>query len=307
MDSHKQELLEHFHEMETDELEEKIRSDALTEIAREVAVLELASREKIPAGKYSSSATITSTLTHPVDYKSFWNMSGGGFGMIGKGSITVSPDKVAMKGNVRWRGWAYMGGIAAIVVALSILNYLVTRKSGAVGGVLWLYLGSLFFKSRGVVEIDRNTIANVTRQDCKVRFEATDPYEKKIKKGYFTAPSLDIATQLEAILLNKQQIVSNDVGEEEGLTELMVAAANGDANRVQQLIEAGADVNARSNSGATALIYSARNNHLTTAKALFSAGADVNATSTKGSTALSIAIRWNHSELIAYLVQHGAK
>ena len=94
--------------------------------------------------------------------------------------------------------------------------------------------------------------------------------------------------------------------EEEGLSELMTSAADGDLERVRELTSFGCEVNAKSPSGATALMYAVRNNQLAVAKFLVSAGADINTSSAKGSTALTIAKKFGHSDLVAYLEQHGA-
>lgn len=58
---------------------------------------------------------------------------------------------------------------------------------------------------------------------------------------------------------------------------LISAARNGDEQAVKQLLEQGADVEARTETGATALIAAAYRNHLEVAEMLIEAGADVNA------------------------------
>ncbi|WER48608.1 ankyrin repeat domain-containing protein [Cupriavidus sp. WKF15] len=93
--------------------------------------------------------------------------------------------------------------------------------------------------------------------------------------------------------------------EQNGLTELMQSAADGDLTRVNDLLRYGVDVNARSGRGATALMYAARNNRLEIADALVAAGADVNVRSEGNSTALSIASRFGHQALADFLRQHG--
>jgi uncharacterized protein len=61
-----------------------------------------------------------------------------------------------------------------------------------------------------------------------------------------------------------------------GCNQLMIAAENGELNRVRALLGKGADVNARSKSGHTALILAAAAGHLEVVKALLNAGADAN-------------------------------
>lgn len=96
------------------------------------------------------------------------------------------------------------------------------------------------------------------------------------------------------------------LAEEDGLTELMRCAADGDTTRVKDLLNFGAPVNAKSLRGTTALMYAARNSHLDIAKALIIAGANVNARSDANATALSIATRYGHQQMADYLRHQGA-
>lgn len=94
---------------------------------------------------------------------------------------------------------------------------------------------------------------------------------------------------------------------EDGLTEIMVCAANGDLERIRELVEYGGDVNARSASGTTALMYAARNNRLAIVEFLLDAGADPRLKSEKGSTSTDIARKFGHLEIAARLEQHGTR
>lgn len=58
--------------------------------------------------------------------------------------------------------------------------------------------------------------------------------------------------------------------------QLMIAAENGDLNRVREQLERGVNVNARSQSGHTALMLAAAAGHLEVVKALLNAKADPN-------------------------------
>ena len=79
--------------------------------------------------------------------------------------------------------------------------------------------------------------------------------------------------------------------EEEGVTELMGAAADGDTGRVVALLAApGIDVNAATGSGWTALMLAANGGHTEVVTALLAApGLDVNAANGDGDTALALA------------------
>lgn len=93
--------------------------------------------------------------------------------------------------------------------------------------------------------------------------------------------------------------------ESEGLTELMVASAEGNLVRVKELLSYGAEVNERSTSGSTALMYAALNNHVEVAKSLLEAGANIGNSSDKGSTAHSIAKKRSYNDMIELLELHG--
>ncbi len=85
----------------------------------------------------------------------------------------------------------------------------------------------------------------------------------------------------------------------DGLDELMLSAANGNMERLRELVAYGRDVNVRSPTGATALMYAARNNHAECIRFLLSVGADPMLASDKGATALAIAEKFGHAESAA--------
>lgn len=76
--------------------------------------------------------------------------------------------------------------------------------------------------------------------------------------------------------------------------ELCLAAADGQAARVAELVSAGASPNAVGPSGETPLMLAARNGHLNAIDALLQAGADPSICTPKGSTAQAIAVRSGH-------------
>ena len=91
---------------------------------------------------------------------------------------------------------------------------------------------------------------------------------------------------------------------DEGLTEIMVCAANGDLARIRELVNYGVNVNDHSTSGTTALMYAARNNHLAVVEFLLSAGADKTKKTDKNSTASDIAKKHGHHEVATYLEKY---
>lgn len=95
--------------------------------------------------------------------------------------------------------------------------------------------------------------------------------------------------------------------ENEGLTEIMICAANGELSRIKELVSFGIDVNSRSKLGTSALMYAVKNNHREVVEFLLAAGADANLTSKKGASALSIATKFQYGDLISILTQSGSR
>jgi ankyrin repeat protein len=104
-----------------------------------------------------------------------------------------------------------------------------------------------------------------------------------------------------------------------GQSALMWAAAEGHANVVSALIDAGADVHTRLSSGFTPLLFAVREGRTNVVRLLLRAGADVNepvpAGQRKGyggrmppigATPLLLAVQNAHYELAAYLLEEGA-
>jgi ankyrin repeat protein len=109
--------------------------------------------------------------------------------------------------------------------------------------------------------------------------------------------------------------------ERRGQTAVMWAAAEGQADVVQELIRAGANPRARVASGFTPLLFAIREGHIDVVKVLLNAGVDVNEViasdagprsgyggrlPTVGFTPLFLAVTNAHFELAAYLLDAGA-
>ena len=92
-----------------------------------------------------------------------------------------------------------------------------------------------------------------------------------------------------------------------GETPLHHAAAFGRKEMSEQLIGAGADVNAQSIIGVTALYISAVKGHKEIAELLIAKGANVNAKNDDGETPLDGAIEDNHTEIADLFRKHGGK
>ena len=91
-----------------------------------------------------------------------------------------------------------------------------------------------------------------------------------------------------------------------GLTSLMRAASWGDAKVVKQLIEVGADPNARGMAQRTALQYAAEKNRLEAARLLLDAGADINGVDNGSLSPLVMAADRNYTRFALMLIGRGA-
>ena len=90
-----------------------------------------------------------------------------------------------------------------------------------------------------------------------------------------------------------------EIRDANGNTELIIAAAYGDKDRVSALIAAGAVVNARGYIGNTALIFAAQEGYDEIARILVAAGADPDASNDYGSTARKLAAGYGHRTIVA--------
>ncbi|UCE64809.1 MAG: ankyrin repeat domain-containing protein [Nitrospirota bacterium] len=89
--------------------------------------------------------------------------------------------------------------------------------------------------------------------------------------------------------------------------DLSSAAAQGDLELVQQLLEEGADVNGTDAWGHTPLMSASWAGHKEIVQVLLKRGADVNATTRLDWTALRFAEKLSHPEIVALLKAAGAK
>jgi ankyrin repeat protein len=117
-----------------------------------------------------------------------------------------------------------------------------------------------------------------------------------------------------AWLLNRKVQLSNvmeDIGIG-GVTPLMLAAYLGQPDTVEQLLNAGADVNFKEpEDGYTVLHYLPSESNRSTALACYpllkEAGAQIDARTDEGSTPLRSAALWGHLELVIQLIEDGAQ
>lgn len=91
---------------------------------------------------------------------------------------------------------------------------------------------------------------------------------------------------------------ADEEADKHGLNELMRSSADGDVQRVRELLDFRAvDINARSPAGATALVYAARNGHAGIVEMLLINGADPKLETNMKKSAASIARQAGHASL----------
>ena len=82
---------------------------------------------------------------------------------------------------------------------------------------------------------------------------------------------------------------------------LFKAAIHNKFKEMQNLLDKGADVNAKSIGGLTVLMHASLKGHHDAVKLLLDKGSDVNATAAEGLTALMMASKKGHSEVVKLL------
>jgi len=88
--------------------------------------------------------------------------------------------------------------------------------------------------------------------------------------------------------------------------QLITAAKSGDTAAVQQLLQQGANVNAKDNNGMTALLEAAYTGNVDIARLLVEKGANLDAYNRDGLTALLFAGRQGHIGVVKLLLENGA-
>lgn len=109
------------------------------------------------------------------------------------------------------------------------------------------------------------------------------------------------AGDLEAANAKADKVHSN------GKTALMVAAKQGDIERMKRLLDQGAGVNRPNNNGGTPVMYAALSGDPDTVMLLLERGARVNAVASNGWTALMIASVKGFVDVARLLLEHGAE
>lgn len=90
----------------------------------------------------------------------------------------------------------------------------------------------------------------------------------------------------------------DDLAKGRDLTPLMIAAAKGNVEQINDILSEGVDVNQQSKKGYTALMYAARNGHLETVTRLINYGANKDMRSNAHKTAQDFARMSDHKDIV---------
>ena len=113
-----------------------------------------------------------------------------------------------------------------------------------------------------------------------------------------------LADAVEVLLVHGADIDAREGWREQ--TALMWATVEGNTAAAQALVDAGADLHARSDGGFTPLLFAVRHNQQDTLGALVAAGADVDDQLPSGLSALALATLNAHYDLGVWLLEQGA-
>ncbi|CAL4123137.1 unnamed protein product [Meganyctiphanes norvegica] len=110
----------------------------------------------------------------------------------------------------------------------------------------------------------------------------------------------------EAVRVLDSGRVDVDAPDRDGTTPLILAAANGHVEVMQELLEQGADPNATRNTGTGALFFAAQCGFLDVVMLLLDNGAQINKASKDGGTAMIVAAQCGHDHIVAEMLRRGA-
>ena len=122
------------------------------------------------------------------------------------------------------------------------------------------------------------------------------------EKAMVTAVKNGDAAKVQSLL---DKGVSPNLKTEDGKTVLMLAAYLDYPDIAKLLIDKGADVNAKDSNGKTALMYAAEKGNIEMARLLLEKGADLNAADNDGTTALLFAQENNQTAMAEFLSNWG--
>jgi ankyrin repeat protein len=126
--------------------------------------------------------------------------------------------------------------------------------------------------------------------------------QELIKEMYNSSGDINIP-KIQDLLDRGADVEAKDV---DGWTPLHIVTYRNSIETAKLLIERGADVKAKDNDGWTPLHWASWNNAIELAKLLIERGADVEAKDNRGRTPLDFAANCNHTEIAKLLIEKGA-
>jgi ankyrin repeat protein len=131
-----------------------------------------------------------------------------------------------------------------------------------------------------------------------------DIRSKEFKTGLMIACSNKDPKMVEVFLKKGAKLELTDV--DDGWTALHLASQSGCHESVKQLIDKGANIEARTNMNETPLHIAAKSNNLEIVKLLIEKQAQIEAKTDKGETVLHLAVKHNNLEVVKLLIEKGA-
>lgn len=115
-----------------------------------------------------------------------------------------------------------------------------------------------------------------------------------------------LAADIDSLVAKGFKVDMRFFAEDNKITLLMLAAAEGDVDALQKLLDASADINTVDSYGDPALIYAAHSGKAETLQKLIDSGANVDAHGDHGRTACMYAARGAHVQCVKVLIAAGA-
>jgi len=143
--------------------------------------------------------------------------------------------------------------------------------------------------------------------DWKSKWAEGQPPERKRKGTGMRKTAVATKTTVAAKAPRKKIVKAEVPVVETGRTPLHQEATDGFIRGVKELLDSGADVNARDNNGRTPLHWPSYRGHLEVVQLLCEHGADVNAEDNEGRTPMRMATIGKHQQVVDFLRDHGGR
>lgn len=192
-------------------------------------------------------------------------------------------------------------------------SFFIFQVFGVALGAIIICIGSLSYifwstKLLGILGEALSLVIAVIIVSITVCHYHTQHIHSKILSVLLEAVETGNSTQVRQLLSQSEKNGAYvNVRTTDGATLLMIASQAGSLSVVEELLQAGAEINATDKHRDTALVYALLNDYPKIASRLIQAGADVNIRSNSGDTALNIAREKGYSEIVELLKSAGAK